>query len=398
VKIGDAKGNMPFYTLNAIIEWLSQVSAIESKPVVINFSFGAQAGGHDGNSAMERHLSARFEQNRAGRVLLIAAGNFREYGVHGKTTIGPKSSPGVLAWNSKIPEGQITLYVPRQFNTIFSPPDVRYDPLILNVAGPGGTTAVRTPILGVSRPWRHPVTGEWEIVFTVGPGPGAMNLFSESGRSFAADAYFQAAPLAGSFISSLTTPSRTFSIRRAGEQIAKPGTAASAITVGSYDWNDQFGGQTMIACRLPIIPRQLSCYSNPGYSRAGNVKPEITAPGQVYTASSARLNSGAPAGEPRMLAEGNAYRYFDGTSAATPYAAGVVALGLQKNPRLTVGEIRRLLQQSASSDTFTGAVPNPNWGYGKLDLAAVRKFLTAIPPARALSPSKGRPLQPARPR
>jgi subtilisin family serine protease len=72
------------------------------------------------------------------------------------------------------------------------------------------------------------------------------------------------------------------------------------------------------------------------------------------------------------------YILFNGTSSAAPYTAGVIALMLQKRPSLTSGEIKSLLERNATQDSYTGAVPNQKWGYGKLDLAAVRATLNAI--------------------
>jgi subtilisin family serine protease len=69
---------------------------------------------------------------------------------------------------------------------------------------------------------------------------------------------------------------------------------------------------------------------------------------------------------------------FNGTSAATPYVAGVIALVFQKQPKMTLAQVRELLKNNASQDSFTSAVPNPAWGYGKLDLNAVRKLLGKI--------------------
>ena len=43
-------------------------------------------------------------------------------------------------------------------------------------------------------------------------------------------------------------------------------------------------------------------------------------------------------------------------------------LMLQKKPTLTSEQIRNFLQQSATTDGFTGVVPNPLWGYGKLNI------------------------------
>ena len=40
---------------------------------------------------------------------------------------------------------------------------------------------------------------------------------------------------------------------------------------------------------------------------------------------------------------------------------------LQMNPKLDASMVKQFLQQSARADAFTGAVPNPQWGYGKAD-------------------------------
>jgi len=50
--------------------------------------------------------------------------------------------------------------------------------------------------------------------------------------------------------------------------------------------------------------------------------------------------------------------------------AGVVALMLQKDPALDAAQVKDILTKTALQDTFTGAVPNINWGYGKIAPAA----------------------------
>ncbi len=61
------------------------------------------------------------------------------------------------------------------------------------------------------------------------------------------------------------------------------------------------------------------------------------------------------------------YGIQNAVSAAAPLSIGIIALMLEVNPDLTPSEIKELLQQSCIADSFTGAVPNNTWGYGKLD-------------------------------
>jgi hypothetical protein len=66
------------------------------------------------------------------------------------------------------------------------------------------------------------------------------------------------------------------------------------------------------------------------------------------------------------------YGLQNAVSAAAPILTGVIALMLEVNPILNTSELRSLLHQTARSDAYTGAVPNPRWGHGKLDaLAAI---------------------------
>ncbi|MDP5170862.1 MAG: S8 family peptidase [Bacteroidia bacterium] len=64
------------------------------------------------------------------------------------------------------------------------------------------------------------------------------------------------------------------------------------------------------------------------------------------------------------------YGLQNAVSGAAPTLVGVVALMLQVNPALSTEQIRTILHQTARSDAFTGATPNPSWGYGKLDAFA----------------------------
>jgi subtilisin family serine protease len=69
---------------------------------------------------------------------------------------------------------------------------------------------------------------------------------------------------------------------------------------------------------------------------------------------------------------------FNGTSAATPYTAGIIALLMQKKPTHSADEFRTLTQQMATHDSVTAATPNPARGYRKLDLTAVEKMIDAV--------------------
>ena len=78
----------------------------------------------------------------------------------------------------------------------------------------------------------------------------------------------------------------------------------------------------------------------------------------------------AAQGEGIQIAPTKQHLVWEGTSASAPYAAGVIALIFQKNPKLDASHIRAILANSASADKFTGSVPNSDWGYGKINIKA----------------------------
>jgi subtilisin family serine protease len=398
VRIGDAQGTMPEgFLLNAIVEWVDRVAREAREPVVISCSYGGHFTGHDGASVEERHLSARFPPEAIGRAIVISAGNERENAVHAKFTAAGKNSPGLLAWNAR-DGATVRIFVRATSTLFFRPTDINYDALKLfpaNATGSAGNLPRPTELRKVSAATFNPITGEWLLNVMVGRGPGGMELYTASGQSIQGDAYLVDAPEAGTFLETLNIGNGPTPVAYHGEQITSPGTAANAITVGSYDWNDQFDGQARTSCEKPINIGLLSCYSNPGYSRSAvmgvlvpPVKPEIVAPGEMFTASYAHLTDGRPLNNVLPKFQGEPYwqvdhsgRYvaFDGTSAAAPYVAGMVALMMQKKPGITAGEIKNLLRRHASSNLeITGVVPNPSWGYGKLDIAAVKATLNDV--------------------
>jgi subtilisin family serine protease len=128
-----------------------------------------------------------------------------------------------------------------------------------------------------------------------------------------------------------------------------PSTADSCIAVGAYVVNFGFFDKIGALCN----------YSSRGYNITGKLGVDITAPG--HTTFTTEKNLG--------------YMTFSGTSSAAPHVVGTAALMLQYDKSLTHSQIRSILQQTAVKDKFTGAVPNPDWGYGKLNKEKAIRFL-----------------------
>jgi subtilisin family serine protease len=110
-------------------------------------------------------------------------------------------------------------------------------------------------------------------------------------------------------------------------------------------------------------PGTRSFFSSIGPTRDGRTKPEISAPGE-WVGSSLSADRSAPGLD--WLERDGEHWNARGTSMAAPHVAGVVALLLGINPELDGAALKSAVERSALTDSFTGTVPNNEWGHGKL--------------------------------
>lgn len=359
VRIGGSSGMaLPnAYLLGAICSWIDDVAG--SMPCVVSCSFGGQVGPRDGTRVVERQLDARFLPATSGRVICFAAGNDGKQSLHANLEMSATQAD-TLRWT--VPAGKtarVSIHLDEE----------RLSAIQWELRGP--TIIPQQKVVGSYN--RFSKKCSWVI-----PSPAGsyvMRIKCKSQKTVTADAYITAP---GEFIGTNARP---------GSQISTPGTCTNAITVGSYDFNDQLQLKNRLVAIRPSTMRSgamtvgaISGYSNPGPRRDGLQKPELAAPGQYHVAAATLQPMPADKRIPREAT--GLYRAFNGTSAATPYCAGVIALMFEKNPELTGSDVRRILTSAVTSDRHTGTTPNALWGHGKLDLAAVRRALQLVPAAK----------------
>jgi len=341
------------YLLNAAIGWLDAV--VGTRPLVVSQSFGGHRGGHDGELIEERELNARFPLTKRSRAIVAAAGNEGTEAFHSAVSFSGRTAATLVTWQSP-DDTHLDLY----FNS--DDDDI--------LVAPAGQTKLK-----IEESWTNPFTSQLVVPIDIKAGEGGLWLYDDSGKRNLADIYIRNH---NASFDSVVVSHNTL--------VNTPGTARNVLAIGSYDWNDTFQTSTgQVSFRDLCVENKslsiggLSCYSSPGYSRNGAVKPELTAPGEWFTASYAKALDGSGVGTDWTVDRTGKFVAMNGTSSATPYTAGIIALIFQKRPTLTFGEIRQLLTTNASSsDLVTGPVPNPNWGYGKLDYAAVERILGAL--------------------
>jgi serine protease AprX len=136
--------------------------------------------------------------------------------------------------------------------------------------------------------------------------------------------------------------------------IVIPSGARGAISVGAMS-----DAQVAPTYGGPVAPH-LADFSSRGPTADGRIKPDVLAYGVAIRAAEAGTGDG--------------YVQYNGTSMATPYAAGVAALLLEANPALTPSEVRSILLETAEDWGPTGA--DIDYGHGLIQpMTAIRRAL-----------------------
>lgn len=340
------------------VRYIFNRAATENKPVVINISYGGYRGPHDGSSIIEQSIDAELD-NANDRAVVVAAGNGFEADCHacGKLQSGGST---ILRWIVK-PEDPTENILEVWYNesaaltvTLVTPANVALGPVGLN-AGPQNLQ-VGSVVLGMID-HQHCASQKLKR-FTL-----ALNPTASTGGGIAP------AP-AGTWQVQLThvgnaaakydawierdVTGRPGGARRLQSHF-HPDDAEAKGTLASY----ATGHRSLAVGAYNTATQQVSRYSACGPTRDGRPKPEALAPAEEDAAGRGILCASSCSALPGRM---------NGTSAAAPQVAGLIALLLQaakrKNESLTVARIRKLVCDGARHGTRRPKQLRPN-GHNK---------------------------------
>lgn len=370
-------------------------------PAVINISLGTHYGPHDGTSLFDQYLDG-LVAGAAGRAVVVCAGNSANPGGY-YTAIGnhigyavtsaqdagsfiicggnPYPYPYIIElWEETDCTEQLAIGLWSDFRQLSESNAVAVGGsesgfLASWIAYSIDRTVIDSPLNGK----RYTQIAIWpdESFF---PGNYSFDL-RFSGDCSALNAWVQPYSAAtfgygGSLLGGVEY--------RAGDSIStvmSPGTASNVVAVGSYvtraNWVDSTGASWTDTNGFTNV---VSFFSSrgPALATAQGTKPNLAAPGSYIISAYSSTFSDPVAAE---IIDANHYA-MRGTSMSSPHVAGIVALLFQAAPTLTVDQVTAYLQSSARADDSVGAVPNADWGYGKVDAdAALAAVLVDFPPA-----------------
>ncbi len=356
------------------IRYIFRVATDLGLPAVVNLSLGGHFDAHDGTDPLSQMIAAMVGP---GRIVCCAAGNEGNDNIHGAITVpaGGESSARFLVppqaggrmallngWYSAGDQLAVAIESPGNQKTPYQQVLIGQSPVRtfqfpegkVSISTPGPsflnndfnfvvqiqTSAIPVPAAAANTVWKLWLQGN-------AVHNGRVDVWSMSGTR-QSDVVFTGTSVDGSM------------------KIGSPGCCPTSITVASYTtkiaWTDKDGMQRGAGLKL----NDLSDFSSPGPLRSGVQKPDVTAPGAMIV--SALSNASKPDAEPSYVID-DYHLVMAGTSMATPFIAGVVALLLQQNGTLDPAAVKERLKVCSSIPGQAAGARDTRWGYGLMDAA-----------------------------
>ncbi len=356
------------------VDYLIKYAQQAGRPIAINVSLGIMMGFKDGTGLMARMLDNLLE-NRPGCLMAVAVGNEGNR----NSTLSGKDVKSV--W--MIPErGADQIFIEAQ-------PDEHCEANIVLRDKTSGTVLFdRTFTTGVEKKEafdnfgtadkehasfiaaciKNEISGAYAITLSAGytlqpSEEWVITLKSDKGtaKAYCNNGSFSANGKPG-FVDGSTEST-----------LAMTATGNVPIAVGAYVSKVKYTNIAGTEVVKPWILDKLYPLSAKGPTSDGRIKPDIVAPGasvvSSYNGFAAPMTIKKEDVVYGQSVEGKTYYWYveNGTSMASPVVAGIMALWLQAKPTLTQPELKELLKKTAVTEAQMEAIPNNQYGLGKIN-------------------------------
>lgn len=355
------------------IRYIFRVANELDCPAVVNLSLGGHFDAHDGSDPLSQIIDA---ESGPGRIVCCAAGNEGNDNIHAQTIV----SRGMRTLRFRVPDNAVGFAL---LNGWY-PGDNSFE---VSIRTPGGFVTPFQGVISNGNPAQEYALADARIqIVTPGPDPsnGDHNFFVQllgAGGGRVRGGVWQ---LRVRNSNTSTTEGRldvwtlddqsavffTGTSVQDSVKIGSPGAAVSAVTVASYttkvQWTDIDGTVREVGLKLDDI----SDFSSEGPLRNGDQKPDVAAPGAMIASA---LSADSTTSRAEMV--NLKYVVNAGTSMATPFLAGIVALLLERDPQLTPEGVKALLRNSSLIPGQPVGTFDKKWGFGLIDAAKLADSL-----------------------
>jgi subtilisin family serine protease len=350
------------------VRYIFRLAREMNRPAVVNLSLGGHADAHDGSDSLSQIINA---ESGPGRIVCCAAGNEGNDNIHAQSSLPagamtgmrfmvPNHSTSVVllnGWYSGSMRCEISLSSPGGFITPWQK--------IITSGNPTKTYTLPDGRVQIVTPGSDPFNSDHNFFIqvlgrsqggAVKGGTWQLRVLNTSNTQGRLDVW----ALDGEGGSQVMFTGKSV---QDGLKIGSPGCSAGSITVASYTSKVEYVDINNQPQRVGLTLNEISDFSSEGPLRNGSPKPDIAAPGAMIVAPlSADAQDVASGQMVNARSMANA-----GTSMATPFVAGVIALLLQRDRNLTPEAAKALLQQSSQIPGKPEGTFDPKWGYGLMN-------------------------------
>ena len=388
------------------VAYIFQVAAARGEKAVVNMSLSAQTGPHDGTYGFDTMVNAL---TGPGKIVVTSAGNRQLDNIHAQTTVG--GSPATLTMNvptytkNSGPANDYLLFTgwykgaDQMSITVISPNGITVGPVAPGAQDTGNLTA--DGYIGVFNATSTPSNGDNEIYIEIydsqanrAPAEGTWQFvltpisIQSTGRF---DMWIYSNTLSPNYV-----PVQWVNGLAANTVVGTPASADSVIGVAAHATKPCWlASDGVTYCWNPApTAGSIANFSSTGPRRDGVIKPDISAPG--FGVTSALSAATTPTPDKALVVPDGKHWIEAGTSMSSPVVAGTVGLLLAQPDwaNASPSAIKARLKATARADAFTGSVPNPVWGAGKLNAAAALAPLITL---HFQHPAKGQYIPPGKP-
>ncbi len=392
------------------IKYVFDYAESVGKPCVVNISLGQHLGPHDGTSATDQAFA---EMTGPGRIIVGACGNEGSENLHatktftesdktmkvmlgyGSSTSSTKTSY-VDIWGSKDTDIKVKTVVVENLRgkIVAESPEVSVGGTTeTKYTFPDGSNAVATVQMAATRDASNncpdvllmcratSITEGYKLgIVVTGEAGSTVHMWN-----CASNGVFLTPNKRG-----WTDGDNNCTVGELG------GTGEGVISVGSYNTKLTYTtiGDGTYEANTDLVGKlhDISSFSSIGPTVDGRTKPDVAAPGCAIVSATSRYYASFSASTSVAQSGSDYYDINIGTSMASPFVTGTVALWLQANPNLTPAQVRNIIQKTSRHDDYTGEASTTNyvWGAGKIDALAGLKeaiaYTTGIDDAAQTAP------------